>query len=116
MNEERMVHRPGDLTTLEGVIFDRLESASRWDPVTRRELVFLTARPDRTVREAIASIRLKGGRVVSDSSRYGYWIAKTEGDYDTLRKEYLSRIDTLSKTLRAMDAATEGQVSWEGIL
>lgn len=111
-----IVYRPLDLTPQERLIFDRCCEASEWEPVTRRELVFLTKMGDRDVREAIASIRRKGGRIAMCSGKYGYWYARTERQYDTLRKEYLSRIDTLSKTLRAMDSAVEGQVSWQDIV
>lgn len=107
------VCRPQDLTALESVILDRLARATKWDPVSRRELVFLTGTRDRTVRECIASMRRKGVRVASSSSRYGYWLCRSEGEYKVLRNEYLSRIDTLSKTLKAMDSVVGGQVSWD---
>ena len=114
--EIRINSRPEDLSPLESAIFDRLQSASKWDPVTRRELVFLTKSSDRKVRDAIAALRKKHVRVCTSSSRYGYWIAKTEEDYRILRGEYISRIKTLATTLAAMDGVVEGQLSWHELL
>lgn len=106
-------YRPTDLTPLEAVIYNRLEQGSRWDPVTRRDLVFLTKKNDRAVRDMIASIRQKGGWVCGLSGWYGYWIAKNADDLKALRKEYISRINSLSKVLRAMDSVVGGQLSWD---
>lgn len=111
-DDKGIVYRPDDLTPLESAIFDRLINTSKWDPATRRELVFLTKADDRTVRDCILSIRKKGGRVCSNSGRYGYWLAKSDADYREFRKEYVSRIRSLAETLRAMDGIAEGQISW----
>ena len=101
------------LTELEALIYDRLERATKWDPATRRELVFLTKKDDRTVRDMIKAIRKKGGRVCSLSTRYGYWVAKSDEEYKDFRKEYTSRICDLAETLRAMDGSVGGQLTWE---
>lgn len=110
---ELEVYRPKDLTPLEGRIFDYLKHGSRMFPVGRQELVAYTGINDRKVRELIASIRRKGGRVCTSSQHYGYWLAKDAYDYRELRREYVARIKSLSQTLKSMDGVLVGQLEWE---
>ena len=107
-----IVYRPEGLTPLESQIFERASNATRYDPVSRRELVYLTNACDRVVRECIESIRRKGGRICSGSGRKGYWVARTDAEYLEFRREYISRIRSLAGTLKAMDEVVEGQISW----
>lgn len=102
-----------DLTVRESVaasvIYDRIESASRENPVSRAELVKLTQIGDREVRETIARLRKAGARIASSSSVAGYWMCSGD-DYAQLRAEYVSRVKTIMKTVRAMDNILPGQI------
>lgn len=91
------------------VIYDRIESASRENPVSRAELVHLTQISDREVRETIARLRKAGARIASSSSTSGYWMCSGD-DYAHLRAEYISRVRTIMKTVRAMDMVLPGQI------
>lgn len=91
------------------IIYDRIESASRENPVSRTELVHLTQMSDREVRETIARLRKAGARIASSSSTSGYWMCSGD-DYAQLRAEYISRVRTIMKTVRAMDMVLPGQI------
>lgn len=94
-------------------ILERLMNSSRLYPATRQELVILAERSDRMVRRDIATMRDMGIRICSDSNNCGYWLAKSESDYKLARRELVSRIKSLSHTLKAMDNYCEGQIEYD---
>lgn len=106
-------YRPADLTAVEWAIYERLERATKYFPVSRRELCVMTGMSDRQVRRTIENIRKKGGRVCTSSRHYGYWIARNASDYAMVRADYLARIKSLSETVKAMDSVLAGQITWE---
>ena len=59
-------------------------------------------------------MRQKGLRISSSSAKKGYWLATTESQYKDLRGEYISRIKSLTATLKAMDGYVKGQESING--
>ena len=103
-----------DLSDLERLILTLLLFRSHEDPLTRQELAVITSKPDRAVRDMISDMRSRGIRICSSSGKSGYWLARTPEDYFELRCEYISRIQSLAKTLKAMDEYTEGQVRLNG--
>lgn len=86
--------------------------ASKSRPATRKQLVAYTGTSDRHVRLAIEALRNQGHRICSNSAdgKGGYWIAEGLEDYRRFRSEYLSRAKKQIDTVKAMDAATDGQM------
>ncbi len=92
------------------VILRRIMAASRELPATRAELAIISKLPDREVRETIARLRNAGMRIASTSGSKGYWMCQDAADYAALRGEYMRRIASISKTVKAMDAVLPGQI------
>lgn len=88
-----------------------LEQATKEHPARRYELAKRYGTNERQIRLYIQAMRNNGIRVCSDSSGRGYWIAKTTAEYERFRAEYGSRATKIFKTIKAMDEATEGQIS-----
>ena len=85
--------------------------ASKENPMDRKHIAEISQVPERKIRLIIKGLRKKGVRVVSYSeNRGGYWIAKTEEEYKRFRAEYMSRINDMLETVKAMDEAVEGQI------
>lgn len=103
---------PIPLTETQARIYSILKSSEA--PVTRATLCFFCQQDDRTCRLDIADMRKKGIRICSSSRSKGYWLARSEEDYKTLRAEYLSRISDMASIVKAMDNYTEGQVRIDG--
>lgn len=59
----------------------------------------------------ITNIRNNGYRVVTNFSTGGYWIAKTEKEYQDFRPKYISYSDKIQFTTDRMDE--NGQVKFD---
>ena len=102
------------LSTSQASILALLLQASIDRPVTREELILATGQNDSNNRKDIMLMRQKGLRISSSSAKKGYWLATTESQYKDLRGEYISRIRSLTTTLKAMDGYVKGQESING--
>ena len=97
------------LSTSQASILAMLIQSSEDRPVTREELVIATGNRDNANRKDIMLMRQMGLRISASSGKKGYWLATTESQYKDLRGEYISRIKSLTTTLKAMDGYTKGQ-------
>ena len=97
-----------ELTPSQERIYNILKTSEA--PVTRTSLCFFCQQDDRSNRMDIADMRKKGIRICSSSRGKGYWIAKSEDEYEAMRREYLARIADMASTVKAMDNYVEGQV------
>lgn len=89
-----------------------LDKASKKKPVTRDEIRIKFMVSDRVGRKLIENLRDKGIRVCGQSDGDGYWIAKTQAEYERFRMDYVSRATTILRRANNMDNQTdEGQVS-----
>ena len=103
-----------ELNTTQAMILDRLKKTTPEDRLSRRELSILTSLCDRDARREIVSMRKKGVRIGTDSSKGGYYLIENEEEYGSLRNEYVRRITDMASTLKAMDTYTKGQVRING--
>lgn len=99
-----------ELTTKELVLLKMLDKATREEPVTR-QVLRQTFGNDRKCRDMITNIRNNGYRVVTNFSTGGYWIAKTEKEYQDFRPKYISYSDKIQFTTDRMDE--NGQVKFD---
>jgi len=94
----------------EVVLSEIILEGSKAFPVERKYLVFRTGYSDRAVRMAINDLRNDGIRICSNSHRSGYWIAEDDQDYRSFKADLISRIEEMSKMIRAMDRNLPGQI------
>lgn len=87
-----------------------LEAADKDSPATRHHLSTTLGAPDRIVRLEIEKLRADGMRVCSSSHGKGYWIAKTEEEYTSFRREYIARAKRQLQIVSAMDSQLIGQI------
>ncbi len=99
-----------ELTAKELVLVEMLQKATREHPVTR-QVLRQTFGNDRKCRDMITNIRNNGYRVVTNFSTGGYWIAKTEKEYQDFRPKYISYSDKIQFTTDRMDE--NGQVKFD---
>lgn len=99
-----------ELTAKELVLVEMLQKATREHPVTR-QVLRQTFGNDRKCRDMITNIRNNGYRVVTNFSTGGYWIAKTEKEYQDFRPKYISYSDKIQFTMDRMDE--NGQVKFD---
>jgi len=92
-----------------GLVMRELRKADKFRPVTKEYLCVLLHKNDREVRDMIKQMRDRGVRIASSSGSKGYWLAKTEREYNNLRGELIGRAKALLTTVARMDASTEGQ-------
>lgn len=102
-----------DLTDKEGDLLDLLTYAGRHK---RQILALVLEVPDRTLREMIESLRLKGYPICSSSDASaggGYWLAKDKEEWtDFIYRELRSRQKTINRLLsRALE--TSRTYPWE---
>ena len=101
----------------EEVLKEMLDNASRDHPVTRDKIMSTFLVSDRTARKMIEALREKGVRVCGMNTDKGYWIAKTQKEYEAFRREYVSKAATIFRRAANMDNQTdEGQVSMYELL
>ena len=99
-----------ELTAKELVLVEMLQKATREHPVTR-QVLRQSFGTDRKCRDMITNIRNNGYRVVTNFSTGGYWIAKTEKEYQDFRPKYISYSDKIQFTTDRMDE--NGQVKFD---
>lgn len=99
-----------ELTAKELVLVEMLQKATREHPVTR-QVLRQTFGNNRKCRDMITNIRNNGYRVVTNFSTGGYWIAKTEKEYQDFRPKYISYSDKIQFTTDRMDE--NGQVKFD---
>ncbi len=90
-----------------------LKLATKENPANRFVLAGDYGLTERQVRLDISDLRKSGYRVCSDSSNHGYWIAKTDKEYQRFRAEYISRATKIFDTVKAMDSNINGQMEVE---
>lgn len=89
-----------------------LEEASKDKPVTRERIKNTFLVTDRTARSMIEELREQGVRVCGQNDIDGYWIAKTQEEYERFRRDYMSKAATIFRRVQSMDNQTnEGQVN-----
>lgn len=91
----------------EDVLKNMLDNASRDHPVTREEITRTFRVSDRTARKMIEDLREKGVRVCGMNTDKGYWIAKTQKEYEVFRREYVSKATTIFRRAVNMDMQTD---------
>ena len=107
IDAEARVAKP-ELTRTQEIIYNILKNSE--EPVSRATLCFFCQQNDRANRLDIADMRKKGIRICSSSHKKGYWLAQDKSDYETLRAEYIARINDMASIVKAMDNYVEGQV------
>lgn len=96
----------------EELLKDMLDKASKDNPVTREDIMSTFCVSDRTARKMIETLREKGVRVCGQNMDRGYWIAKSQKEYEVFRRDYVSKAVTIFRRAKNMDNQTdEGQVS-----
>lgn len=95
----------------------RLEMATEDLPVTRASIMIQFHITDRRARKMIEDLRDQGVRVCGLSKESGYWIAKTQSEYERFRRDYVSKATTILRRTKNMDERTDKrQVSMSELL
>ena len=95
----------------------RLENATEERPVTRASIMIQFRITDRRARKMIEDLRDQGVRVCGLSKESGYWIAKTQSEYERFRRDYVSKATTILRRTKNMDERTDKrQVSMSELL
>ena len=92
------------------LLLAELTKATKENPANRFVLAGDYGLTERQVRLDISDLRKSGYRICSDSSGHGYWLAKTDKEYQRFRAEYISRAVKIFETVSKMDMTTEGQI------
>ena len=96
----------------EELLKEMLDKADKDHPITRDEIISRFHVSDRRARKMIEELREKGIRVCGLNTTEGYWIAKTQAEYERFRRDYVSKATTIFRRATNMDNQTnEGQVS-----
>lgn len=95
-------------------VLEALQYTSYSQPISRESLKAFTKANDRQNRDAIAELRKMGYRIGSYSGGKGYWLCKTEEEYQIVRNMYLSKARDMLATVGAMDRALPGQLQFDG--
>ena len=91
---------------------EMLEKASKKKPVTRQTICDTFHIGDRKARRMIEALRERGIRVCGLNTTEGYWIAKSQDEYEQFRRDYAAKAATIFRRVKNMDNQTdEGQVS-----
>lgn len=93
-------------------VLNALMYSSFMQPVSRDALRVWTKASDRQNRDAINELRKMGYRIGSYSGGKGYWLCKTDEEYQIVRNMYLSKARDMLETVGAMDRALPGQMEW----
>lgn len=94
-------------------ILEALTYTSYDQPISRDSLKVWTKRDDRQNRDAITALRKQGYRIGSFSGGKGYWMCKTEEEYQIVRNMYLSKVRDMLETVAAMDRSLPGQMEMD---
>ena len=99
------------------ILRDMLDRADKEHPVTRQEICHTFLVSDRKARNMIEELREQGIRVCGTSQAEGYWIAKTQKEYEAFRRDYTAKARTILRRAGNMDAETdERQVGMDELL
>lgn len=93
-------------------ILNALEYSSFSQPVSRDSLRVWTKCNDRQNRDAITDLRKMGYRIGSYSGGKGYWMCRSDEEYQLVRNMYLSKARDMLETVSAMDRHIDGQMEW----
>ena len=101
----------------EDILREMLENANKGRPVTREEIQRTFRVGDRVARRMIENLREKGVRVCGLNTTEGYWIAKTQAEYERFRRDYAAKAATIFRRVKNMDnQSEEGQVTFLDLL
>lgn len=112
--QECAVKNLPNFSTTELKVQELIKQASSERPIRRAELARKVGVQDRIIRLAIEKLRHEGERILS-GEKGGYYYAENEGQYRGWRNSILSRLTSMNKMIKAMDARTEGQTEMEAI-
>ena len=103
-----------DLTPTQTSLMLLLMTGTPDRPISRTDMILCTNQSDGKNRKDILAMRDKGLRICASTANGGYWIARSDSEYKHFRGEYVSRIKSLVRTLKAMDENVEGQIRFDG--
>lgn len=95
---------------LQNSVLEALVYSSKEQPVSRETLKVWTKSSDRQNRMAIRQLRKMGFRIASSGRRNGYYLCKSNDEYQEIRSEYISKAMDMLETVRRMDAVLPGQM------
>lgn len=99
------------------VLKEMLDKADRYHPVTREDICKTFHVGDRTARKMIEELREQGIRVYGVNDTEGYWLCKTQQEYERFRRDYTAKARTIYRRTKNMDAQTdERQVGMDELL
>lgn len=91
----------------EKMILELCKSASKKNPISRKELKDRLHTSDRNIRKGIGDLRDKGFRIINNDC--GYWLGSAK-EYKEWLPLYLSYANTIYKRKKAMDNYTPHQL------
>lgn len=95
---------------LQNSVLEALVYSSKEQPVSRETLKVWTKAGDRENRRAIRELRKMGFRIASSGRRNGYYLCKSNDEYQEIRSEYISKAMDMLETVCRMDAVLPGQM------
>lgn len=84
--------------------------ALRFEVKSAEQLCAETTCTSAELRTIISALRNKGVRIITDTVKGGYWIARNDKEYKLWRKGYATKIANMSDSLDAMDRANYYQI------
>lgn len=100
-------------TEIYRAILNALEYSSFSQPISRDSLRVWTKCSDRQTRDAIMDLRKMGYRIGAYSGGKGYWMCRSDAEYQLVRNMYLSKARDMLETVSAMDRNIDGQMEWD---
>ena len=85
------------------ILKQMLAEASQDKPVTRETIMHTFRISDLSARKMIEDLREQGVRVCGQNTDKGYWIAKTQEEYERFRRDYVAKATTLFRRARKID-------------
>ena len=89
------------------ILKDMLDRADKEHPVTRGDICKTFRVGDRTARRMIEELREQGVRVYGVNDTEGYWLCKTQQEYERFRRDYTEKARTIYRRTKNMDAQTD---------
>ena len=89
------------------ILKDMLDRSDKEHPVTRGDICKTFHVGDRTARRMIEELREQGVRVCGVNDTEGYWICKTQQEYERFRRDYTAKARTIYRRTKNMDAHTD---------
>ena len=101
----------------EELLKEMLDKADKDHPITRDEIISRFHVSDRRARKMIEELRERGIRVCGLNTTEGYWIAKSQDEYEQFRRDYAAKAATIFRRVKNMDnQSEEGQVDFLELL